>query len=358
MATHYSQLSGSASTTAAGGSLTDPARAIIGPVRDALLFWGAPLIAFLLVQAWLRGWDMLAPPAIAKPMVIGMFGFLSVLTWAHLIAVVPRAYLNSDVFAAYRLRLTIVPVLLIALLLISPTALIAATVLAVFWDVHHSAMQNFGFARIYDMKAGNPPQLLRTTDLRLNWAVYVGPLAAGAALAVHADHLLKFDGTIFHTLTTLPGVLAADHQGIRIAAIAVYAVVIGWTVIDYARAMRAGYRLPAHKLATIVITGVVSILAWGFSPPLVALAAINFYHAVQYFALVWTKESGHMTGKLGRGNKGYAALLFFAGSIVFGLGYAAATAGSIKIFLAPFIACSLLHFWYDSFVWSVRKRQV
>ena len=358
MATQYSQFSGRASATGAPGSLTDPARAIIGPRRDALLFWGAPLIAFLLVQAWLRGWYELAPPAIGKPMVIGMFGFISVLTWAHLIAVVPRAYLNGDVFAAYRLRLTIVPILLISLLMVSPTALIAAAVLAVFWDVHHAAMQNFGFARIYDMKAGNAPQLLRATDLRLNWALYVGPLAAGAALATHMDHLLKFDGTTFQTLTTLPGIFAADHQGIRIAAIALYIAIIGWTMIDYARAMRAGYRLPAHKLATMVITGLVSILAWGFSPPAVALAAINLYHAVQYFALVWTKESGHMTGKLGRGNRGYAALFFFAGSIVFGLGYAAAGAGSIKIFLAPFIACSLLHFWYDSFIWSVRKRQV
>ncbi|QNA82815.1 hypothetical protein G4G27_01395 [Sphingomonas sp. So64.6b] len=39
------------------------------------------------------------------------------------------------------------------------------------------------------------------------------------------------------------------------------------------------------------------------------------------------------------------------------IGYAAA-AGSAKVFAAPFVACSLLHFWYDSFVWSVRKRQV
>jgi len=358
LATRYSQLSGRASTTGAGGSLSDPARAIIGPRRDALLFWGAPLLAFLLVQAWLRGWDLLAPPLVAAPMVVGMFGAISVLTWAHLIAVVPRAYLNSDVFAAYRLRLIIVPVLLIALLLSSPTALIVATVLAVFWDVHHSAMQNFGFARIYDMKAGNSPQQLRTTDLRLNWALYVGPIAAGTVLATHTDRLLTFDGTVFQTLTSVPGILAADHQGIRIAAIALYALVIGWTAIDYGRAMRAGYRLPVHKLATMVITGVVSILAWGFSPPLIALAAVNLYHAVQYFALVWAKEGGHMAGMLGRGGKRYAALLFFAGSIVFGLGYAAAGAGSIKIFLAPFVACSLLHFWLDSFVWSVRKRQV
>jgi hypothetical protein len=358
LATQYSQSFDRAPAVAPAGSLADPARAILGPGRDALLFWGAPLVAFLLVQAWLRGWDQLAPKAAAGPMVIGMFGVISILTWAHLIAVVPRAYLNPQVFNAYRLRLTIVPVVLIALLLLSPTALAFAAVLAVFWDVHHSAMQNFGFARLYDMKAGNSPQQLRATDLRLNWALYVGPIAAGAALATHTDHFLKFDGTIFQTLTTLPGVLAAEHRGIRLVAVALYAVVISWTAIDYLRAMRAGYRLPAHKLATMVITGVVSILAWGFSPPLVALAAINLYHAIQYFALVWAKEGDHMAGKLGRGSRKQAALFFFAGSMVFGLGYAAATTGSAKIFVAPFIACSLLHFWYDSFVWSVRKRQV
>ena len=358
LATQYSHSLDQAPAVSPAGSLTDPARAILGPGRDALLFWGAPLIAFLLIQAWLRGWDQLAPAAAAGPMVIGMFGVVSVLTWAHLIAVVPRAYLNPQVFNAYRTRLTVVPIVLIALLLLSPTALVFAGVLAVFWDVHHSAMQNFGFARIYDMKAGNSPQQLRTTDLRLNWALYVGPIAAGAALATHTDHILRFDGTIFQSLTTLPGVLAAEHRGIRLAAIALYAIVIGWTTIDYVRALRAGYRLPAHKLATIIVTGAVSILAWGFSPPLVALATVNLYHAIQYFALVWAKEDGHLASKLGRGSRKKAAFFFFAGSIVFGLGYAAAVAGNIKLFVAPFIACSLLHFWYDSFVWSVRKRQV
>lgn len=359
MATHYSHLPVRAAAPAVAGSLADPARAILGPRRDALLFWGAPLVAFLLVQLWLRGWDHFAAPAVAGPMVIGMFGAISVLTWAHLIAVVPRAYLNADVFAAYRSRLTIAPILLIALLLISPTELVFAIVLAVFWDVHHSAMQNFGFARIYDMKAGNPANQLRATDLRLNWALYVGPLAASAALATHLDHFHRFDGTMFQTLTTLPGVLAADHQGIRIVALGLYALVIGWTVIDYRRAMRTGYRLPAHKLATLGITGAVSILAWGFSPPLVALAAINLYHAVQYFALVWLKEGDRMAAQVSRiGGRKRAALLFFAGSALFGLAYSAFATGKPTLFVAPFIACSLLHFWFDSFVWSVRKKQV
>lgn len=353
MATVFSDDIAKAAPVAA--SLRDPSRAILGPRRDALLFWGAPLFAFVLVQAWLRGWDMLAPPSLSGPMVIGMFGFVSVLTWAHLIAVVPRAYLNPDVFAAYRLRLTIAPVVLIVALLVSPLALACAAVVAVFWDVHHSAMQNFGFARIYDMKAGNPPAMLRATDLRLNWLLYVGPLAASAALAVHLDHFHRLDGTALAALTTLPGTLAASHDGIRLAAIALYALVIGWTVLDYARAIRAGYRPPAHKLATMGVTGLVSILAWGFSPPIVALAVVNLYHAVQYFALVWVKEGGRMAG---RGSMTRAALMFGLGCALFGFGYMAASTGRPTLFLAPFLACSLLHFWYDSFIWSVRKKQV
>lgn len=360
MATRFSSQFAATGSPVAAGSLADPARAILGPKRDALLFWGAPLAAFLFVEFWLRGWDMLAPANVATPAVIGLFGFVSVLTWAHLIAVVPRAYMNPDVFASYRLRLTIVPVLLLTALFLSHTALIAAAVLAIFWDVHHSAMQNFGFTRIYDMKAGNAPDMLRAADLRLNWMLYVGPLAAGAALAVHLAHFQDFGSTMLSALVSVPGIFEAQHEGVRLAAMLVYGSVLIWVAFDYGRAIRAGYRLPAHKLATLVVTGAVSILAWGFSPPLVALATVNLYHAVQYFALVWAREGGRMTARTSRaGNAGLrTGLLFGAGCTLFGLAYAAAASGKPSLLIAPFLACSLLHFWFDSFVWSVRKRQV
>lgn len=357
MATQFPSHAVEQAQPAIRGSLGDPSLAILGPRRDALLFWGAPIAALLLVQAWLWGWSALAPEGVAGLAALSMVGFVSVLTWAHLIAVAPRAYLNREVFAAYRLRLTLVPVLLLAALAISPAVLVIAGVVAIFWDVHHSAMQNFGFARIYDMKAGNSATQLRATDLRLNWMLYVGPLAAGASMLAHADKLHDLAGTPLMWLATAPGVLAADSHAIRLGAIGLYAAVLVWTVIDYRRAIRAGYRLPAHKLATMVVTGAVSLLAWGFSPPLVALAAINLYHAVQYFALVWVKEGGRMTARTGS-RRAPAMLIFLVGTGLFGLAYAAVAAGEPTMLLAPFVACSLLHFWYDSFVWSVRRKQV
>ena len=54
----------------------------------------------------------------------------------------------------------------------------------------------------------------------------------------------------------------------------------------------------------------------------------------------------------------WPAAAFAGGCGLFGLGYLAASSGKPGLVLAPFVACSLLHFWYDGFVWSVRKRQV
>ena len=159
---------------------------------DALLLWGCPLAS---PRCW-SGCGSAARPCCrlrpARQRSRCSPSAVSVLTFAHLIAVVPRAYLNREVFEANRRRLTIVPVLLVAALTLSPTLLVIGGVLAVFWDVHHSAMQTFGLGRIYDMKAGNGAPVLRRADLRLNWALYVGPIAAGASLM---EHLVSLEGS-------------------------------------------------------------------------------------------------------------------------------------------------------------------
>ena len=339
------------------GSLSDPRLAIGGVRFDALLLWGCPLAAMLFVWTWVAGAGML-PDAARQPAIALLALGVAILTFAHLIAVVPRAYLNREVFAANRRRLTVVPVLLILALVASPTLLVCGAVLAVFWDVHHSAMQSFGLARIYDMKAGNDPHVLRRTDLRLNWALYVGPIAAGASLAVHLATLEAFDRIGWSMLASLPG-FADGHAGlIREAAIAAWLAIIAWAAFDYRAAMARGYRLPVHKLALIGSAGLVSIAAWGLSSPVIAFAIINLFHAVQYFALVWLKEGGRIQAAARTGStRRPLALILFLG-LCAGFGFAYQYFQALRWLAGLFVACSLLHFWYDSFVWSVRKKQV
>jgi hypothetical protein len=386
---------GSAGRSLVQGSLSDPARAIGGPLFDAIFFWGAPLLASCLVWAWVLI-AMILPRALGQPAVSFLLYAVLVLTFAHLIAVVPRAYLNRQVFADNRLRLVAVPILLVAGLLLSPVLLVCAAVLTVFWDVHHSAMQTFGIGRIYDMKSGNGAHVLRNTDLRLNWALYVGPIAAGASLLVHFRSFADFGRLDWALLAAMPGVVAGHAGPIHYAAIAAWAAILLWSIHDYRAAAARGYRMPAHKAALIGATGTVSVCAWGLAPPFVAFTIINLFHAVQYFALVWLKEGERIGQALegfpkkwmpvfrsgsvpdiesrafpirrgdsaspdkARGGAGTSRRFALPVFLILCAGFGIAYAGTAKTswLIAPFVACSLLHFWFDSFVWSVRKKQV
>jgi len=344
--------------------LGDPRLAIGGPRFDLLCFWGAPLIAFVAVLAYVTAASFLRQD-LRDVAVGGLFAAIAILTFAHLIAVVPRAYLNAEVLQSNPRRLTIVPVVLIAALSASPPLMVCAGIVAFFWDVHHSAMQTFGISRIYDMKAGNGPVELRSTDLRLNWVLYVGPIAAGASLASHLGHLNDLEQLDWATITAIPGVIQSHSSTIRWFAIAAWLGIAGWAVRDYAAAARRGYRLPAHKAALLCSTGLVSILAWGLAPPIIAFAVVNLFHAVQYFALVWLKEGARIqqrtarllpASRLAQASAPVALFVFLLLCTIFGVAYYLVQ--DTRLLVAPFIACSLLHFWYDSFVWSVRKKQV
>lgn len=340
--------------------LSDPKLSIIGPRADALLLWGSPVIALVFAWLWVRVAGML-PGAEGQHAVAALVALVAILTYAHLVAVVPRAYFNREVFAAHRGRLTIGPLVLISTMLISTPVFVACLVAAIMWDVHHSAMQTFGLGRIYDMKAGNDGNALRRTDLLLNGALYIGPLAAGAALIAQFHPLQPIGEFGWKALTQVPGVVAGWAGAIRIVAIAASLAIAALAVANYARAIRTGsYRLPQHKAVLIATTGTVSLCMWLFTPPFLAYVISNIFHAMQYFAIVWLKEGRRIAG-FGRGGDRDAGVLafvlFFAICFAFGTVYWAES-GPYRLILAPFIACSLLHFWYDGFVWSVRKKLV
>jgi hypothetical protein len=359
MATSFQRVGDEIAATPATG-LSDPKLSIINPRADALLLWGSPVIALVFAWAWMRIAGML-PSAEGDHMVGALVALVAILTYAHLVAVVPRAYLNREVFNTHRGRLTIGPLVLISTMLISTPVFVACLIAAIMWDVHHSAMQTFGLGRIYDMKAGNDGNVLRRTDMLLNGAMYIGPLAAGAALVAQFHPFQPIGDYGWRALTQVPGVVAGWAGTIRIIAITASLAIVALATVNYARAMRDGsYKLPQHKAVLIATTGTVSLCMWLFTPPFLAYVISNIFHAMQYFAIVWLKEGRRIAG-FGRGGEREASTLafvtFFAICFAFGIVYWAES-GPYRLILAPFIACSLLHFWFDGFVWSVRRKQV
>ena len=88
---------------------------------------------------------------------------------------------------------------------------------------------------------------------------------------------------------------------------------------------------------------------------------MNFFHALQYFGIVWAFEKKSMMKLFRvhdmRHGKAMAAVLFL--TIVGAYGFWVESMDtSITALWAITLVVSIMHFWYDSFVWSVRKKQV
>lgn len=331
---------------------------IIGPRAD----WGALVFAPTLALG--LGLALGLTPLGTRP--VTLFGakgtpadaFIGVFITAHLALVFFRSHGNPAVFARWPWRFTYVPLALFATLLAFPLARAAAAVLAVWWDVYHSGLQTFGIGRIYDRLAGNDPADGRWPEIALSHLLYAGPILAGASLPLHTRVFYEFEGT------SLEGWSAAAEAMLRARPTtgawllwlggAYLAGFLAWTAWRAGR----GRPVPPRKAWLYASTAATSVWAWGFNPLGMALFIMNFFHALQYFALVWRYEEGNIArvfgcppGEAGR-RRAFAAFV--------GAGLAYGVLGGLLGELSQTALCvtlvvSLMHFWYDGFVWSVRS---
>jgi hypothetical protein len=340
-------------------------RYIIGPVHDSLWFIFSPLISLglgFVLMLKIFAWE----PQFIGPEQHRLLFYLGIaFTEGHLLATFARTHGNRAIYRQFPLRFTIVPVVLVGGIYFSYWIAAFALFVSVFWDIYHSCLQTFGLGRIYDAKAGNDPLEARRLDMAFNIVLYLGPLAAGAVFVPHLVNAIKGFARLpdNHSLlvalfTAMPEKVGAYAEGVRLVVLAVAVVVGLGFVFEYARLRRRGYRPPWQKVALFASTGICSLIAWGFNPLGVAWAVMNIFHAVQYFALVWMTEGGHLRSRLGlserRGIPTLALVAFLGIFLWSGLFLDQLDTPATDAFI---LSCALLHFWYDSFVWSVRKNQ-
>lgn len=336
---------------------------IASRLYDGVCFILAPLIALLLVELASR-W----PWAMADGSVFGVPGrplaiFLSIWTFAHLFAVVFRSHANPGIFVQHRFRFVVVPIALFLAFLASDWALVTGVVLIVFWDVYHTSMQNFGLCRIYDGRLGNDPDEGRLLDVWLNHLIYIGPILAGASLLPTLATLRTFQEVGWQQPTQWLATAAAWQPVVRWIVVAAGVAFVAFYVAWYWRRSREGYRFSPQKAALLVSVASVSILAWGFMSPWKAFFVANFFHGLQYFAIVWWIERKNMTRVFALTQvRAGTALAFLAFALTVALaGYGYQIYGDYHLLRwtgALGVVISLMHFWYDGFVWSVHRREV
>jgi hypothetical protein len=286
-----------------------------------------------------------------------------IVIYAHLFLVFFRSHANPQIFRLYKLRFTVVPLALFGAIFVSSWALAAVTILAVWWDVYHSSMQTFGIGRIYDKLKGNPPLTGRRLDMMLNLLLYAGPVLGGVVLVEH----LALHQNATATFPTFEQFLFAWTPAQHYLTYALLAGGVHFCIYycyAYWRFARQGYHVSYQKVALVVILAIVSLLSWGFDSFGGAFFIMNFFHALQYFFLVWFVEKRRMTSlfRLSRVPQGQTIALALFIFIGVGYGVWSQTQGSFHFpkhtMICVLLVISILHFWYDGFIWSVRKGQV
>jgi len=341
---------------------------IVGPIYDGLFFIFAPLLA---IGAWLlvsnRWLTIPNEGGVTVAQNEAFWGFIvfAIFTEGHLVLAFFRSHLNRSVFRQFPVRFTLVPVIVFLAGLASSWALLALAVLETWWDVYHSSMQTFGFSRIYDAKAGNPPDVGRRLDFWLNIVIYTGPLVAGASLLAHFQPLEQFALLDAVFLPQVP-VHVESHLGAisRIGMLSSCAFLVYYAVA-MARLVKNGYAVSIQKVLLLLSTAATSIYAWYFSSFVVAFFTINLFHAVQYYALIYANERQNLVRVFHLDRMTFAKVFVMAIILAVGANFGFMAAGAERTLDAtsrwPWalaVTVALMHFWYDGFMWSVRKNQV
>ncbi len=341
----------------AGGS----SRYIVSPRYDLAFFLLPPALA-LVVGAAISGTtfsegeiEVLGDEFSWASLLIGVF------IHAHLVAVFFRSHGDAQIRRLYPARFLAVPVVLYAAMLASPWVLVSVSVLATFWDVYHSGMQTFGFARIYDMKAGNDRDAGRRLDQLLNQLLYAGPILGGVTMIDHFEDFEEFEEVGATMFTAVPAFMEGHQAWFTWSLVAVGTAFLGYYLLAYARLQRQGYRVSMQKTWLLASTGACSIYTWGFNSFGEAFFIMNLFHALQYFGIVWWSEKGNMARLFrlqgSRLAQPMTLALFVGLTAAYGFGVQVMDT-SLTALWALTLVVSVMHFWYDGFIWSVRRQQV
>src|SRR5712691_5044869 len=325
---------------------------ILSSWRDLILYVGTPLLlipAFALAQARWSPQDIY--------LFVAAFGAMG-----HHLPGMIRAYGDRALFERFKWRFILAPLFLLAVCTAFFWWYLKGILLVVFfWGVWHGLMQTYGFCRIYDAKTGTFDALTR----RLDFAMCLIWFATAVALSPYrlSDTLDTYYmcGGAF-----IPASVVQLGQNMILGA-AIFVTVL--FAAHFVRTWVAGHRPNPVKLGLLVT----SIAFWWYcnnlvSNILVGIALFEVFHDVQYLSLVWIynrnrvekdsniggfmrfvfRRSGSLIGL-------YVGLVFAYGS----LAYFNAHLGidTVKRILTGVVTAStLLHFYYDGFIWKVRER--
>ncbi len=361
----------SSATTASPAPLQRP-RWIISAGWDLSYIVVSPLLIVPVVLILARHW------LTAEEISLVVIAFASL---GHHLPGFMRAYGDRELFARYRLRFLLVPLLVLGLaLLFSPPSGLASALrlpwthlhglelILLVWGTWHGLMQTYGFMRIYDVRLGVNDRWTARLDHWLCLSVFV------AGFVFSDARVFSLANTMWQSGLPLFG--PEWVWGTRLAVGSVGACVLVAYAINQLRLRRQGVPLNWIKLLLIGTTGWFYWYAGRLSTNvLIGLAMFEIYHALQYNAIVWIynrrlfQRAGDRFGPLGflfrdrwtmlgiylAAIAAYSSIRYFtvdANAYVFRGG----SQDTYQWLVAMFVTSSFLHFYFDGFIWKVSEK--
>ena len=327
---------------------------ILSPTLDLLFLVGTPVL--IVPAVWIIGRHWATPEQID----LAVASFAS---FAHHLPGFYRCYGDADLFARFRWRFLLAPPLFLAAsALFLFQDMHALTLVLLLWGTWHGLMQTYGFMRIYDLKSGRQEHWSKYLDFSVCFTIFVaGMIYSDARVNAVVTGLWQ---------SGVPPLDASWLPRLRVACAVFAGLVVLCYGINAVLCFRRGH-FNAPKLLLATMTGGLYLLAGtATTNVLVGIAMFEVFHAAQYYAVVWTynrRLANAWRGRLGALatqllRPGPLLAIYVSSIAAFGcvryFGSALSEPLTQKCLLSLIATSTLLHFYFDGFIWKVRERSM
>lgn len=299
-------------------------------------------------------------------------GILSISATGHHLPGFIRAYTDPSIFRQFRIRLLVVPALLLFMTALSAYFKLSLIFfLLITWGTWHGSMQILGFLRIYDVKAGFMSARTARLDfwMCLTWFVQAILWGAPKKMSVFSSFYMAGGPLI-------PGDWARGLEwgwtALTLGVTLAYAVNAG---LDW---RRHGYLNGRKLLCMAASIGFWAYCMMAVDNLIVGLILWEIFHDLQYNVFVWSYNRNRV--EKGLSQSPLERFLFRADWKRIGIYSACILAYGCLGFLTQdvlnvyqnqeaygdllhqignvFAASALIHFYLDGFIWKVRDGKV
>ena len=325
---------------------------VFGPGQDLALLIATPIL-ILPLALLLQGRET----AYTVGLLVAGFGALG-----HHLPGMMRAYGDRALFRRFRTRFLVSPLVFAAAALgFALNGLNGVSLVVLLWGIWHGALQVYGFLRIYDARVGATARL----TARLDWIMCIGWFAFGV---LHSPGRLGELLELWYALGA-PLLSPAVFFGIRSAFDAALFTLTAVFVFRAGRDLLAGKgQHPIKLLAAAMSFGFWWWCSVQVPYAVLGVALFEVFHDVQYLSIVWVfnrrrardGDAGFFTRVLFGGGR---AMLFVYVGLVLGYGLfrfipeAVSSAAVQRGVLALVAASTMLHFYFDGFIWKIREQK-